>query len=177
MNASIRYLKVILAGVHMGTVVAVAYTVLNAVNPAGVGLQQAATWGLTYCGQLVCARVGGTTGLVWGVVAAVVAGESWRPFGQAFGGAVMATCSAIAGGFVVAYVTAMMPQWQGPYFPGGLAAYLIQVLEYYQASTAPPTLGDNLDKRKRTTDKYKEGRERGCLSSFYRAIATTQHHT
>jgi hypothetical protein len=48
-----RYSRVILAGVRIGAVVAVAYTVLNAVHPAGVGLQQAVTWGLAYHGQLV----------------------------------------------------------------------------------------------------------------------------
>jgi len=127
-NSSMRRLGVILTGVRMGAVVAVGCTVLKAVHPAGVGLQQAVTWLLTYCGQLVCARVGGTTAVVWGVIAAVVAGEGWRPFGEDFGGAVVATCGAIAGGFALAYVAAMAPQWQGPHFPGGLASYLIQSL-------------------------------------------------
>jgi hypothetical protein len=125
-----RYLTVILAGVRMGAVAAVACTVLNAVHPAGVGLQQAAAWGLAYCGQLVCAKIGGTIAVVWGAIAAAVAGESWRAFGEAFGGAVVATCGAIAGGFTLAYGTAMAPQWQGPHFPGGLAAYLIQSLRW-----------------------------------------------
>ena len=93
-NVSMRHLRVILTGVRMGAVVAVACT------PAGVGLHQAATWGLTYCMQLVCASVGGTTGLIWEVIATVVAGESWRRFGEVFGGAMVATCGAIAGGFV-----------------------------------------------------------------------------
>ena len=128
-NAAMRRLRAILAGVRMGAAAAVACTILNAVHPAGVGLQLAATWGLTYCGQLVCARVGGTTAIVWGVIAAAVAGESWRPFGEVFGCAVVATCGAIAGGFTSAYVTAMA-QWQGPHFPGGLAAYLIQSLRW-----------------------------------------------
>ena len=125
-----RHLKVILASVHIGAVVAVACIVLNAVHPASVSLQQATTWGLAYYGQLTCARVGGATGLVWGMIAAVVAGESWRPFGEAFGGAVVATYGAIAGGFTVAYVIVIAPQWQGPQFPGGLAAYLIQSLRW-----------------------------------------------
>jgi len=56
--------------------------------------------------------------------------EGQRPFGETFGGAVVATCGAIAGGFALAYVTAMAPQWQGPHFPGGLAAYLIQSLRW-----------------------------------------------
>jgi hypothetical protein len=124
------FLRVILVGIHTGAVVAVAYTVLNAAHPAGVGLQQVATWGLAYFGQLVCARVGGTTALVWGVIAAAVAGEGWRPFGEAFGGAVVATCGAIAGGFGLAYVTTMVLQWQGPCFLGRLTAYLIQSLRW-----------------------------------------------
>jgi hypothetical protein len=62
-NVFMRYLRVILAGVRMGAVVAVAYTILNAEHPAGVGLRQAVTWGLAYCGQLAGARVGGKTGL------------------------------------------------------------------------------------------------------------------
>jgi hypothetical protein len=123
-----RGLRVILAGIHTGAVVAVACTILNAAYPVGVGLQQAATWGLTYCGQLVCAGIGGTTAIVWGVIAAAVAGEGWKPFGEAFGGAVVATCGAIAGGFGLAYATTMAPQRQGPHFPGGLVAYLIQSL-------------------------------------------------
>ena len=54
--------------------------------------------------------------------------EGRRPCEEIFGGAVAATYGAIAGGFVFAYVMAMASQWQGPHFPGGLAAYLIQSL-------------------------------------------------
>lgn len=52
--------------------------------------------------------------------------EGRRPFGETFGD----TMVAIAGGFALAYVAAMAPQWQGPHFPGGLAAYLIQSLRW-----------------------------------------------
>jgi hypothetical protein len=76
------------------------------------------------------ARAGGTTAIVWGMITAAVAGESWRSFGEVFGGAVVATYGAIAGGFALVYMTAMAPQWQGPYFPGGLAAYLTQSLRW-----------------------------------------------
>lgn len=119
-----RCMRVILAGVRTGAVVAVAWMVLNAIYPAGVGLKQVVTWGLGYHGQLICARAGGTTAIIWGMVAATVAGESWRSFGEVFGGAVAATCGATAGGFALVYVAAMAPQWQGPHFPGGLVAYL-----------------------------------------------------
>src|SRR5271168_3347628 len=89
--------------------------VANDPSPSISGLQQAATWGLTYCGQLVCARVGGTAAPIAGVIAALVGGEIWRPFGEALGGAVVATCGAIAGGFALAYVAAMAPQWSWVY--------------------------------------------------------------
>ena len=108
-NASMRYLRVILAGVRMVAVVTFACTVLNAVHPAGVGLQQAAKWAIIYSGQLVCARAGGKAASFAGGIAALVGGESWRPFGEAFGGAVVATCGAIAGGFALAYAAAMAP--------------------------------------------------------------------
>jgi hypothetical protein len=111
-----RCLRVILAGVCTGAVVAVAWMVLNAVYPAGVGLEQVVTWGLGHYGQLICARAGGTRAIVWGTITATVAGESWRSFGEVFG--------ATAGGFALVYVAAMAPQWQGPHFPGGLVAYL-----------------------------------------------------
>ena len=88
----------------MVAVVTFACTVLNAVHPAGVGLQQAATWAIIYCGQLVYARVGGITASFAGAIAALVGGESWRPFGE-----VVATCGVIAGGFALAYVAAMAP--------------------------------------------------------------------
>ena len=42
----------------------------------------------------------------------------------------VATCGAIAGGFALAHVAAMAPQWQGPNFPGGLAAHLANDLEF-----------------------------------------------
>jgi hypothetical protein len=119
-----RCMRVILAGVRTGAVVAVAWMVLNAIYLAGVGLKQVVTWELGYHGQLICARAGGTTAIIWGMVAATVAGESWRSFGEVFGGAVVATCGATAGGFALVYVMAMAPQWQGPHFPGGLVAYL-----------------------------------------------------
>jgi hypothetical protein len=51
--------------------------------------------------------------------------DRW-PSGEIFGG----TMVAIAGGFALACVTAMASQWQGPHFPGGLAAYLIQSLRW-----------------------------------------------
>ena len=125
-----RQLRALLTGVRMGAIAAVGYTVLNNVNPVGVGLQLAAAWTLAYCAQVVCARFGGTTTPVWGAIVAVVAGESWRPFGAAFGGAMVATCGAIAGGFGLAYVTTMVLQWQGPCFLGRLTAYLIQSLRW-----------------------------------------------
>ena len=56
--------------------------------------------------------------------------EGRRPCEEIFGGAVAATFGAIAGGFVFAYVMAMVPQWRGPHFQSGLAAYLIQSLRW-----------------------------------------------
>lgn len=120
-NTVMRRFRALLAGVHIGAVVAVGYTVLNDVNPVGVGLQLAAAWTLAYCAQVVCARFGGTTTPVWGAIVAAVAGESWRPFGAAFGGAMVATCGAIAGGFAAAYLAL---QWQ--HFPVGPAVYLFK---------------------------------------------------
>ena len=85
-----RCMRVILAGVRTGAVVAVAWMVLNAIYLAGVGLKQVVTWELGYHGQLICARAGGTTAIIWGMVAATVAGESWRSFGEVFGGTAVA---------------------------------------------------------------------------------------